>query len=208
MLKIEVLEDIRCFKKGKIFEFPSHTVLIGNNGSGKSTLLRAIRGYYKYQFKGILDSYEHEWDRSFEDNIKLSKSFKIESDITEAIFVDIVLDDTARQTYSATSLISSGGYWLDKKSHGEASKALLAGILSSKQNISNKLIILDECDTGFDLRSQINFVKAIDNLSKIASQVIITTHSYLFLQQTELPIFLLDVRKFIDKELLDLLINT
>lgn len=199
MIKIEVLEDIRCFKKGDTFEFTEPTLLVGSNGSGKSTLLRALRGYYGYKFSSGIDI-EHDWDTSEQDNKKLAKSFAVTTTIKQGVFFDAVLDDPARQTIDAISLVTSGGYYLNRKSHGEAGFALLDRCIRSKENVQNKLLVLDEFDSGFSIEKQVQSKKLLTNLPKIAALVLAVSHSYLVVRFTDYRLYCMDTRKFITTE--------
>lgn len=198
MIKIEVLEDVRCFKKGDIFEFTEPTLLVGSNGSGKSTLLRALRGYYGYKF-GSDQELSH-WDSSEQDNKKLAKSFAVTTDIKEGVFFDAVLDDPARQTTDAVSLITSGGYHLNRKSHGEVGFTSLDRCIRSKENVQNKLVVLDQFDNGFSIDKQVESQKLLTNLSKLASLVLAVSHSYLVVRFADYKLYCMDTRKFITVE--------
>ena len=199
MIKIEVLEDIRCFKKGDTFEFTEPTLLVGSNGSGKSTLLRALRGYYGYKFGSDLEI-AHSWDTSEQDNKKLAKSFLITTDIKQGVFFDAVLDDPARQTTDAVSLLTSGGYHLNRKSHGEAGFALLDRCIRSRENVENKLVVLDEFDNGFSIDKQIQSKKLLTNLPKLAALVLAVSHSYLVIRFADYKLYCMDTKKFITVE--------
>lgn len=199
MLKIEAIEDVRCFKKGDTFEFTEPTLLVGSNGSGKSTLLRALRGYYGYKF-GADQEIAHSWDTSEQDNKQLAKSFLITTNIKQGVFFDTVLDDPARQTTDAVSLITSGGYHLNRKSHGEAGFALLDRCIRSKENVQNKLVVLDEFDNGFSIDKQVQSQKLLTNLTKLASLVLAVSHSYLVVRFADYKLYCMDTRKFITVE--------
>jgi len=194
-IKIEAIEDVRCFKKGDTFEFTEPTLLVGSNGSGKSTLLRALRGYYGYKFGNDSELGNH-WDTSERDNKELAKSFAITTDIKEGVFFDAVLDDPARQTVDAVSLLTSGGYYLNRRSHGEASFSLLDRCIRSRENVQNKLVVLDEFDNGFSIEKQIQGQKLLHNLTKLSSLVLAVSHSYLLIRSCDYKLFCMDTRKF------------
>lgn len=196
MIKIEATENIRCFRKGDVFEFTEPTLLVGSNGSGKSTLLRALRGYYGYKF-GADQEIAHSWDTSEQDNKKLAKSFLVTTEIKEGVFFDAVLDDPARQTVDAVSLLTSGGYHLNRKSHGEAGFSLLDRCIKSKENVQDKLVVLDEFDNGFSIEKQVQSKKLLTNLTKLASLVLAVSHSYLVVRFSDYKLYCMDTRKFI-----------
>lgn len=205
MLRITVLEDCRCFKKGEIFEFTESTLIVGSNGSGKSTLLRAIRGHFGYKFGDTdpEDFHKHNWDSSFDDNQKLAKSFLIETNLESGIFFDAVLDDPEKQTIDATSYISSGGYGLRHKSHGQAVNSQLRRTLSTWSQVKGKLVALDEFDCGFSIDSQIQSLKLLKNLPLYAGLVLIVSHNYLVITKCDYPIFCMDTRRLITRNMLE-----
>lgn len=198
-VKIECTKDFAGFKKGEIFEFNQSCFIVGTNGSGKTTLLSALRATLtKSHDKGY-------WDSKHNKYVKTLEYFNVTTDISNesSLFLFGREDSGESQTYDAYTFIASGGYWAERQSRGESALVLVNQKLGTdKEALKNKVIIFDEVDTGFDFKNQIRFGKnLVANLTtKLNCFMLVTTHNYLALLNSNLPIYLLDARKYVTVE--------
>lgn len=198
-IKMECIKDFANFKAGEVFEFNQSCFLVGTNGSGKTTLLSALRA-------ALTDSNDKGyWDQRHAKYTETLEYFSVTTNIKkgETLFLFGREDSGESQTYDAYSFITSGGYWAERESRGEAALALLTHTLGTdKKAIKEKVLIFDEVDTGFDLKNQVKFGKnLIPNLvNKFDCFMLITTHNYLTLLNSNLPIYLLDKRSYVTVE--------
>jgi ABC-type Mn2+/Zn2+ transport system ATPase subunit len=196
-IKIECIKDFANFKAGEVFEFNQSCFLAGTNGSGKTTLLSALRAT-------LTDSNSEKgyWDQRHEKYAKTLEYFSVTTDIgkEEALFLFGREDSGESQTYDAYSFLASGGYWAERQSKGESALVLIDQKLgTNKEALKRKVIIFDEVDTGFDFKNQIRFGKnLVKNLNtKFNCFMLVTTHNYLTLLNSNLPIYLLDKRAYV-----------
>ena len=199
MIKIKCKKDFACFKDGESFEFNESCFIVGTNGSGKTTLLSALRG------KLTSDKSGDYWDQRHQKYEEALKYFEVTTDFKEenSLFVFGREDSGESQTYDAYSFIKSGGYWAERQSRGESALALINQKLGkNKKDLIGKLIVFDEVDTGFDLKNQILFGKRlIPNITtKLNCFMLVTTHNYLTLLNSSMPIYLMDKRCYVTVE--------
>ena len=155
-------------------------VIVGDNGSGKSSLLSAIRGEFitkKYE-KGSL------YDSGF---IELRKHVTIEHDFEAAFFYDAVKDNPkdGNNSYDAMEYLFNGGHATKDVSHGQSSSFMLSKTITKlaeyrKGNPEAKiLVILDEPEVGFDLKTQYKLPDIIRNMSQLFNcYILCVTHNY------------------------------
>lgn len=199
-IRIECIKDFAGFKKGEIFEFNQSCFIVGANGSGKTTLLSTLRAT-------LTDSKSEKgyWDQCHSKYTKTLEYFSVTTDIVreEALFLFGREDSGESQTYDAYSFLTSGGYWAERQSRGESALVLINQKLgTNKEVLKGKVLIFDEVDTGLDLKNQIKFGKnLVTNLTtKFNCFMIVTTHNYLTLTNSNLPIYLLDKRAYVTVE--------
>jgi ABC-type Mn2+/Zn2+ transport system ATPase subunit len=195
-IKIECIKDFANFKKGEVFEFNNSCFIVGTNGSGKTTLLSTLRATL------TSDKDKGYWDQNHEKYTKTLEYFTVSTDISKdnSLFLFGREDSSESQTYDAYTFITSGAYWQQKQSRGESALALISQKLGSDiDTLQNKVIIFDEVDTGFDFKNQIRFgKKLIPNLiKKLNCFMLVTSHNYLTLLNSNLPIYLLDKRAYV-----------
>ena len=197
---LECTSDFARFKKGEVFEFNQSSLLVGTNGSGKTTLLGAIRAKLSNS-----EAFGY-WDQNFQRYETALSHFNVTTDFSKSLFCFGREDSGEAQTYDAISMIRSGGHGAIRKSRGEAALGTLGIKLGSDlKALKECLIVLDEVDTGFDLVNQFKFSKKlIPNLLKYEGVLLVTTHNYTTISNSNLPIYLLDKRKFVT---LDELVN-
>lgn len=195
ILKIIAKRDERVFKKGDVITFNlikgSVNYLVGPNGSGKSTILHAIRAYKDSVFENL------DWNLCMETSRGLDINtykgvFDIEGleNFKWVFSLDAVEDNPLHfmKAATATALISGGGLTLSNKSRGEGTKFLFSRLINSMIKITgaslsngkitntpeeHSLIIIDEMDEGFDLKSQSTYHRLLNNLCNVFNATII-----------------------------------
>lgn len=196
-MKIIVNKDFRKFKEGDTIELnvePNKVVcLVGDNGSGKSTICRGIRGM-KDSLKNINKSMYDGMSSFINDvnKIDFGVNCTIEGldDYDEVFCLDRISDDPLSYDNCATasSLILGGGMKMQKASGGEKSVMMFSKYLDQIKKThkqGNKaLFVLDEIDSGFDMKFQNNYILATYKLiSKMCKNpaLLIVTHNPLAL---------------------------
>lgn len=197
-IKIEILDDFRCFKKGDVFEIDIErlgiTYIVGNNGSGKSTLL--------HSFRLLSDSLE-KTNKDRADGIKntilervkneVLPKIKIDGfDYDEIYSLDSVVDDpnSLENCATAYSFVAAGGYASQRASKGQKAVFLLSRYIKDVKAQLNKLpkkdllskkrlFIIDEADEGLDLRLQFKYNTILENkfCSEYLGDVIVVSHN-------------------------------
>jgi len=142
-------------------------VLVGENGSGKSSTIHLITG----------DS-----DKSL---------FSIVADkVTYRFF------DTEKQNPRTLhpELQSNFGFAIASRfgSHGEA----MLPVLMASKDFTDTILFVDEPEAGISLTNQMKIFKCFQNIVKNNCQVILTTHSYLFMKKVE-EVFSLDSKTWV-----------
>jgi ABC-type Mn2+/Zn2+ transport system ATPase subunit len=182
MLKITALENFRTFKKGQYFELDvsqNVNILVGNNGCGKSTLIHAIRGRFGEKAS---NNFLNEKDFA-----NVAEKFEVKSNYDKCFFYDSIKDDGESKNlcFDAVAYIQGGGYQSNQLSHGQKSmfylNRVITDIVKFRQNDTESiaLLVLDEPDKGFDLKSQFDFYAVLGLLSKKYSiDILVSTHNY------------------------------
>lgn len=176
IIKIEILEDFRCFKKGDIFKIEINpygiTYVVGDNGSGKSTLLQALRlqgdslkKVNEVRTDGVGNQILRNMQKDVLPKIKINGF-----DYDEVYCLDSVVDDPNSLDNSCTAwaIYAGGGLSTNKASKGEKVLFLLGRFirdiktemdkLTEEERIKHKrLFIIDEVDEGLDLRLQFKY---------------------------------------------------
>lgn len=200
IIKIEILEDFRCFKKGDIFKIEINpygiTYVVGDNGSGKSTLLQALRlqcDSLKKVSDVRTDGVGSQTLRNIQKNV-LPK-LKIKGlDYDEIYCLDSIVDDPNSLDNSSTawSIYAGGGLGTIRASKGEKSLFLLSRFirdiksemdkLTEEERIKHKrLFIIDEVDEGLDLRLQFKYNWILERkfCTDYLGDVLVVTHNAL-----------------------------
>lgn len=169
---VKFIKDYRCFKEGTVVEFPEKlTVITGDNGAGKSTLLSCIRVLFKNQW-----SYSHNSEAKgiLEDCI---------SQEHEVAYIDI-----SKDLYATRPDLDYDNLGLQlqamKGSSGQGSMIQLHHTLSE---CKAPLVILDEPERGLADARQYMIRALIEKFmfENPDTQVIITSHSRIFMEMTE-----------------------
>ncbi len=181
-MKVTIDNDFRGLTKGTEYIFPLDDVIqimciVGDNGCGKSSLLNAIAGKFlpkKEGFGNIIDN----------NRGSLAKNISLSDHNFEACFCfDASKEGSATidTSYDAPSYVANGGFYADRKSHGEGEMIYLTTFLQKIQPmiIPNKtLVCLDEFDKGFSLSNQIKSINFANRLvEKFKCKVLICTHN-------------------------------
>jgi predicted ATPase len=151
------------------------TFIIGENGSGKSTLLEAIAVCYGFNPEGGSKNFNFSTvasHSSFHNYLRITKSYnrakdgyflRAESFYNVASEIDNIKDGI---------LAFYGGKSLHEQSHGESFFALLQHRLGG-----NGVYIFDEPEAALSPMRLLSLLVRIDDLVKLNSQFIISTHS-------------------------------
>lgn len=177
-MKISVTKDFRTFKAGEVIDLSDinklkYLTMVGNNGSGKSSLIQTIRGTMHSDEGTSLFSRDYK---------ELAKNVSIESSYEKVFVYDSIKDDGNHfmNAYDASNYLTSGGFGVKDKSHGESSVYNLHHFHQriTKQIVKDKtLIILDEIDKGLSLHQQANVINFVYKLHNEGCHVIFITHN-------------------------------
>lgn len=180
MIKVTIDKDFRCFKEGESFEFDFSSLvfpiiyIVGNNGTGKSTLLNAIRSK-KHSIKNeTIALTKHDFANvSVEGLDEYDKVFCLSSELDDPV--------NMYNAYDAVAFVENGGFGQRKLSNGQKSITQLGRFiekLRTEDKESKKLIILDECDKGLDLKKQVGFNIMLKNMSfMFNADVLVVSHN-------------------------------
>jgi len=147
-------KKFRCFDPGFALDFRWITLLVGDQGCGKSTLITSILDNKK---NNVVD-------------MEYVKG-------TQTQALDTEKDNPRMKSLSSNTTANSFGVAVASRfgSHGEMIKPL---VLSMK-NIKNKVVFIDEPESGLSIRTQYKVLRAI---KKSKSQLVIATHSPILME--------------------------
>ena len=163
----------RCFKKGATIEFKDGlTLLVGDQGVGKSTILKTLQNFNNHK-----------------DTIAIDTEGKVST----------LAFDTERDN----PRMQPGGLEKDAmyrvsvafSSHGETILPLMEHITTEK----DKLIMIDEPESGLSIRSQYKLVKFFEKAVKNGCQLLVATHSLAVIQSHK-EVFNLEIMKYQSSE--------
>lgn len=188
---VKFTEDFRVYKKDEEIEFKSSlTIITGDNGSGKSSLISCIRNLFKTK-----------WTMSHCD----AGNGKITSNVEGSH--EIGYFDTSADLHKNAVEFDFDNMSLfvqcTQASSGQGTLLQLANFFDI--NKDKKLLILDEPERGLSLRSEQLFINYILKswFEHPEMQILITTHSPLFMSMAEV-VFSTSHKKYIThKEYLD-----
>lgn len=146
-------------------------ILVGENGSGKSTILQLLATGKKEDY--------------------FTYGLTPEGKGTPTAFLDTEKQNPRFQNISYTKNI---GYAIAShfSSHGET----MLPLVKACQNMSNKVIFIDEPEAGISLSNQKKILRAFKESEKNGCQIIVATHSYVIIKNVK-EVFCLDNRKWI-----------
>jgi len=142
-------------------------VIVGENGAGKSSILNLITG---------------------ENNKEL---FSLSAEKVEFRFFDTEKQNPRIQD---PNLSKNFGFSLATRfeSHGEA---MLPIILASK-DFKNVILFVDEPEAGISLTNQMKIFECFQSIIKNRCQIVLTTHSYVFIKSVDV-VFSLETKTWI-----------
>lgn len=176
---------IPLFKKGLNIEFKRDVnLIVGDNGTGKTQLFKII--------KDKLNNKVHKFP--IDCHIDFDKDTEILIfDLVNGLIKDIIKPNPLGNSkqFNEDSLFKLN--YVDK-SHGENVKA----ILDFAQEFKSKTIMLDEPESGLSIKSQIELIGKIKELSK-HNQLFVITHSKFLIDAFE-EVYYFDEHKWLNKE--------
>jgi predicted ATPase len=155
-----VLKDEFHNLKPQTFEFkPGINLIVGENGSGKSSLLTLLAGLHSEVKKEVI----------------LTEETIING--VETMYFDTEKDNPRTKDLQ---LQADYGYGLLSQfhSHGEAMMPIILAIKGAK----NKVIFVDEPESGISLFNQMKIQSAFKAAEKNGCQIFASTHSYVLIK--------------------------
>jgi len=131
-------------------------IIVGENGSGKSTMLELLM----------------EGDKSKYSKVKYKGK------------PQYMFYDTEKQNPRLSSISGSNALYNAHShfvSHGEA----VYPIIDRMKTLKDQIVIIDEPESGISLSNQCNLFKSMEKAVKNNCQLIISTHSYVFIKKVE-----------------------
>lgn len=166
----EKFQDIKPFKC--VFK-GGLNIIVGENGSGKSTMLKLMANKKEKFFQVKLVNSGQQVDTRFLDTETQNPRFAKEY-ATKNIFFEVM------------SHFSS---------HGESILPLVQACRSFKDSV----IFVDEPEAGISIKNQFKVLQAFEESEKNGCQLIVTTHSYVIINNAE-EVFCLDNFQWIDSK--------
>ena len=169
LLSIKFKTKYRCFKKGATIEFKDNlTLLVGDQGVGKSTILKTLQNFNNHK-----------------DTIAVNTSGEVST--------------LAFDTEKDNPRMQPGGIEKDAlyrvsvafASHGETILPLMEHITTEK----DRLIMIDEPESGLSIRSQYKLVKFFKKAVKNGCQLLVATHSMAVIGSFE-EVFNLEIMEY------------
>lgn len=170
--KIKFKKDYRkVFKKDQIIEFqPGMNLLVGNQGSGKSSLMDL---FYRVR-------------KDLQDEI-----YGIDCDLIETLAFDTERDNP-RKKGTIESTVQVAMMW---SSHGQS----ILSIMNKIQEAENKLVFVDEPESGLSIKSQHAIIKPFNKAIENGCQMVVATHSIILMKAFE-NVFDMEKREWINSE--------
>lgn len=174
---ITITKDWRCFKAGDRFDFrPGINLLVGDQGCGKSSLIQAVH-------IGGGTGKEFGVDKKMRERIKL------EASSVKMYKFDFEKDNPRVQAHFGKDIrFQLRSMW---SSHGETSRLIIRNI----EGLSECLILMDEPDMAFSIRSCNMLVRTFKDVADRGSQVLAAVHSETVIRQFK-EVYSLEHRKW------------
>jgi predicted ATPase len=154
--KFELTKPYREISPFKMEFQDEMSLIVGENGSGKSTLLDLIKEGKKSEYSTI-----------------------------DVIDVSYMYFDTEKHNPRTRNYLPEKGAMFQVASHFWSHGQTLFPILEHIKEISNQLIIIDEPESGISLSNQIKLIEAMGIAIKNNCQIVLATHSYVFIRSAE-----------------------
>jgi len=166
---IEKTRDYKTlFKKGdEIVLNEGVNILVGDNGCGKSSLIRVLL-----------------------ENKILGRVFFVDMEKSNPTITKPAPEKGL--TYSAEEIVTQ--FMWSTESHGETREGVLQGILSVIKKEKMDFLVIDEPEQGLSLKNQ---KKYLDELKNTGKNIIIVTHSKIFVENVD-KVFDVETMKWTD----------
>lgn len=172
IIRIELLEEYRSMKPFVMEPDPHINLIVGENGSGKSSLMGAM--------------------------VKDFPEIKVERNSDKYVYFDTEKDNPRIQSYqpfNATGEEVAYSLSVNFNSHGE----VMFPILDHMKTFKNRMLFLDEPESGISIRNQIKMCDSIRKAIKNGCQFFIATHSYILIKKFK-KVFDLKTYEFMGSE--------
>jgi predicted ATPase len=170
LISIHFKEKHRCFKKGASIEFKDNlTLLVGDQGVGKSTILKALQNF-----------------KSHKEIIAIKTKGKVSTLAFDTEKDNPRMQGSLGRPQDAMFIVQS-----HFASHGETILPLMEHVTTEK----DKLIMIDEPESGLSIRSQYKLVKFFKKAVKNGCQLLVATHSMALIQSHK-EVFNLEIMEY------------
>jgi len=189
------IENLRYSYRGDIYLFHDFNLriqagekvaLLGNSGNGKSTLIKLIMGYYPFEGKIYIDTYNVRDIQLNELRKKISyvnqnnklfhttilKNIQYGNNLTREEIQQMMYEMEIENIFKnlPEGLDTNVGVLGDSLSGGQKQMIHILRCIGKK----NKIVILDEPTASIDKYNKVSIIKAIRRLSRNSTMIIIT----------------------------------
>jgi predicted ATPase len=154
--KFELTKPYREINPFRVEFQDGMNLIVGENGSGKSTVLQLITEGKKSEYSTV--------------------------DVNNVQFMYF---DTEKHNPRTRNYLPEKGAMFQVASHFWSHGQTLFPILEHIKEISNQLVLIDEPESGISLSNQVKLLEAMDIAIKNSCQIVLATHSYVFIRSAE-----------------------